>query len=145
MISVQDMQISIGARTLISEVNFRVQKGDKIGLVGRNGAGKTTMTKILAGEGQPTDGKVMRSGSFGYLPQDPRAGDPEQLAMTRILNARGLGDIVERLNQASIDRGSYDPKTIKRQCKNKQDFRKMLAVTTSFVPHSHDAQILAIP
>jgi len=44
------MQISIGARTLVSEVNFRVQKGDKIGLVGRNGAGKTTMTKILAGE-----------------------------------------------------------------------------------------------
>ena len=109
MISVQDMQISIGARTLMSEVNFRVQKGDKIGLVGRNGAGKTTMTKILAGEGQPTDGKVIRSGSIGYLPQDPRAGDPEQLAMTRILNARGLGDIVERLNQAGLDMASDDP------------------------------------
>ena len=51
MISVQDLEIRIGARTLMSGVNFRVQKGDKIGLVGRNGAGKTTMTKILAGEG----------------------------------------------------------------------------------------------
>jgi ATPase subunit of ABC transporter with duplicated ATPase domains len=92
----------------MSGVNFRVQKGDKIGLVGRNGAGKTTMTKIIAGEGQPTNGKVSYSGSIGYLPQDPRAGDPEQLAMTRILNARGLGDIIERLNQAGIDMASDD-------------------------------------
>jgi ATPase subunit of ABC transporter with duplicated ATPase domains len=103
------MEIRIGARTLMSGVNFRVQKGDKIGLVGRNGAGKTTMTKILSGEGQPTDGKVSHSGSIGYLPQDPRAGDPEQLAMTRILNARGLGDIIERLNQAGLDMGSDNP------------------------------------
>ena len=109
MISVQDMEIRIGARTLMSGVNFRVQKGDKIGLVGRNGAGKTTMTKILSGEGQPTNGKVSHSGSIGYLPQDPRAGDPEQLAMTRILNARGLGDIIERLNQAGLDMGSDNP------------------------------------
>jgi ATPase subunit of ABC transporter with duplicated ATPase domains len=92
----------------MSGVNFRVQKGDKIGLVGRNGAGKTTMTKILAGEGQPTGGKVRHSGSIGYLPQDPRAGDPEQLAMTRILNARGLGSIIERLNQAGLDMASDD-------------------------------------
>ncbi len=104
----QDLEIRIGARTLMSGVNFRVQKGDKIGLVGRNGAGKTTMTKILAGEGQPTDGKVSHSGSIGYLPQDPRAGDPEQLAMTRILNARGLGSIIERLNQAGLDMASDD-------------------------------------
>ncbi len=109
MISVQDMEIRIGARTLMSGVNFRVQKGDKIGLVGRNGAGKTTMTKVLAGEAQPTAGKVFNSGDIGYLPQDPRAENPEQLAITRILNARGLGDIVERLNQASEDMASENP------------------------------------
>ena len=94
----------------MSNVNFRVQKGDKIGLVGRNGAGKTTMTKILAGEGQPTGGKVITSGEIGYLPQDPRSGDPEELAMTRILNARGLGDILVRMAKASMDMASDDPK-----------------------------------
>ena len=106
----QDLEIRIGARTLMSNVNFRVQKGDKIGLVGRNGAGKTTMTKILAGEGQPTAGKVNTSGEIGYLPQDPRSGDPEELAMTRILNARGLGDIMVRMTKASMDMASDDPK-----------------------------------
>ena len=110
MISVQDLEIRIGARTLMSGVNFRVQKGDKIGLVGRNGAGKTTMTKILAGEGQPTAGRVSTSGEIGYLPQDPRSGNPEELAMTRILNARGLGDIMVRMTRASMDMASDDPK-----------------------------------
>ena len=103
MIAVTDLEISIGARTLMSGVNFRVQKGDKIGLVGRNGAGKTTLTKILAGEGQPSKGSVQIQGQIGYLPQDPRSGDPEELAKTRILNARGLGDILERMSKASED------------------------------------------
>ena len=103
MIAVTDLEISIGARTLMSGVNFRVQKGDKIGLVGRNGAGKTTLTKILSGEGQPTKGSVQIQGQIGYLPQDPRSGDPEELAKTRILNARGLGDILERMSKASED------------------------------------------
>lgn len=108
MISVRDLEITIGARTLMSEVTFRVAHGDKIGLVGRNGAGKTTLTKILAGDGAPTAGVVERHGEIGYLPQDPRSGDPEELARTRILNARGLGDIFERMNRATEDMGSVD-------------------------------------
>jgi deoxyadenosine/deoxycytidine kinase len=45
---VKDLEITIGARTLMSGVNFRVASGDKIGLVGRNGAGKTTLTTLLS-------------------------------------------------------------------------------------------------
>ena len=108
MISVRDLEIQIGARTLMSDVTFRVDKGDKVGLVGRNGAGKTTLTKILAGDGQPSAGKVEKSGEIGYLPQDPRSGDPEELARTRILNARGLGDLLEQMAKASEDMGSID-------------------------------------
>lgn len=108
MIGVRDLEIQIGARTLMSGVNFRVEKGDKVGLVGRNGAGKTTLTKILAGDGQPSQGFVDRIGEIGYLPQDPRSGEPEELARTRILNARGLGNIVERMHKASEDMGSID-------------------------------------
>ncbi len=46
MISVRDLEIRIGARVLMQDVNFRVDKGDKVGLVGRNGAGKTTLTRF---------------------------------------------------------------------------------------------------
>ena len=101
MLSVRDFEITIGARTLMSGVNFRVAPGDKIGLVGRNGAGKTTLTKILAGDGQPSSGKVERTGEIGYLPQDPRSGDPEELARDRILNARGLGDLLQQLSSTT--------------------------------------------
>ena len=109
MLNVKDLEIRIGARVLMHDVNFRVDKGDKVGLVGRNGAGKTTLTKILAGDGQPSAGTVESSGEIGYLPQDPRVGDPEESARDRILNARDLGVHLAAMNKASEDMGSVDP------------------------------------
>lgn len=106
MLNVKDLEITIGARTLMSQVNFRVAAGDKIGLVGRNGAGKTTLTKILAGDGLPTIGSVERTGEIGYLPQDPRSGNPEEIAKDRILNARGLGDLLNKLSLAAQEMAS---------------------------------------
>lgn len=108
MLAVQDLEIRVGARLLMSEVTFRVDTGDKIGLVGRNGAGKTTLTKTLAGEGQPSAGRIDRTGEIGYLPQDPRSGDPDDTARTRILDARGLGHVVQRMQQSTLDMASTD-------------------------------------
>ncbi|RNE66495.1 ABC-F family ATP-binding cassette domain-containing protein [Cryobacterium tepidiphilum] len=108
MLSVQDLEIRVGARVLMEGVNFRVSDGDKIGLVGRNGAGKTTLTKTLAGETLPTNGTIDRSGQIGYLPQDPRSGDPEMLARTRILDARGLGSIALGMQESSLAMASTD-------------------------------------
>ncbi|WP_432512340.1 ABC-F family ATP-binding cassette domain-containing protein [Kineococcus sp. SYSU DK001] len=110
MIVATDIELRAGARLLMEGVSFRVAAGDRIGLVGRNGAGKTTLTKVLAGEGQPAAGTVTRSGEIGYLPQDPRAGDPEMLARDRILAARGLDEVVAKLRKAEVDMASDDPK-----------------------------------
>ena len=92
----------------MEDVSFRVAAGDKVGLVGRNGAGKTTMTKVLAGEALPAAGRVDVVGEVGYLPQDPRSGDPDQIARDRILSARGLDDVVRRLRQSEVEMGSDD-------------------------------------
>ncbi|MDR6277425.1 ATPase subunit of ABC transporter with duplicated ATPase domains [Corynebacterium suicordis] len=91
----EDLEVRVGARTLLNAPGqlLRVQPGDRIGLVGRNGAGKTTTMRILAGEGEPYGGKVIRSGEFGYLPQDSKEGDIEQTARDRVLSARGLDQI----------------------------------------------------
>src|SRR3954470_13292518 len=109
MITTHQLEVRAGARLLMENVSFRVAAGDKVGLVGRNGAGKTTLTKILAGEAQPAAGTVQATGEVGYLPQDPRIGDPEVLARDRILSARGLDDVVRRLRKAETDMGSDDP------------------------------------
>ena len=114
VLAVHDLEIRVGARVLMSDVSFRVAAGDKIGLVGRNGAGKTTLTKVLAGDVLASEGKVTRSGEIGYLPQDPRIGDPEMLARTRILDARGLGTIQLGIATASHDMASDDPKIAER-------------------------------
>jgi ATPase subunit of ABC transporter with duplicated ATPase domains len=93
----------------MENVSFRVGPGDKVGLVGRNGAGKTTLTKVLAGDSQPAGGEVQRIGDIGYLPQDPRVGDPEQTVRDRILSARGLDEAVRRMRQAEIELASTEP------------------------------------
>ena len=109
MIAVQNLELRAGARLLMEEVTFRIDKGDKIGLVGRNGAGKTTMTKVLAGLTLPADGTVTRSGTIGYLPQDPKVDDMSQLARDRILSARGLDGVARKMRQAQDDMASEDP------------------------------------
>jgi len=108
MISTTGLEVRAGSALLLDQANLRVGKGDRIGLVGRNGAGKTTLTKILAGETMPASGTVSVSGTVGYLPQDPRSGDPEEIAKDRILSARGLHAVVRRMQEASLGMGTTD-------------------------------------
>jgi ATPase subunit of ABC transporter with duplicated ATPase domains len=97
MINATGLELRAGARLLLSEAMLRVQPGDRIGLVGRNGAGKTTMLKVLAGEGLPHAGAVERRGPVGYLPQDPRTGDLDVTARDRVLSARGLDRLLAEM------------------------------------------------
>jgi ATPase subunit of ABC transporter with duplicated ATPase domains len=99
VITAHAVELRVGARVLLEDATFRIAAGDRIGLVGRNGAGKTTLTKTLAGETQPTGGTITRSGDVGYLPQDPRTGNLDVVAMDRILSARGLDQIVRSMRE----------------------------------------------
>jgi ATPase subunit of ABC transporter with duplicated ATPase domains len=141
MITAQHLEVRAGARLLMQDVSFRVAPGDKVGLVGRNGAGKTTLTKILAGEGLPAGGKVHASGSVGYLPQDPRTGDPEVLARERILSARGLDDVVRRLRQAEAEMGSDDPSVRERAMRRYERADAELHAGGGYAAESEAAQI----
>jgi ATPase subunit of ABC transporter with duplicated ATPase domains len=100
MIVASEIELRAGARLLLEGASFQVGPGDRIGLVGRNGAGKTTLAKVLAGEGQPAAGTVRRSGAVGYLPQDPRTGDLDVMAIDRVLSARGLDTLRAELREA---------------------------------------------
>src|ERR1700749_697238 len=109
MIVASGIELRAGARLLLADASFQVAEGDRIGLVGRNGAGKTTLAKVLSGTAQPAAGTVRLSGSVGYLPQDPRTGDPETLALDRFLAARGLDEVVQGMRKAEAMMSDPDP------------------------------------
>ncbi|MBN9112520.1 MAG: ABC-F family ATP-binding cassette domain-containing protein [Pseudonocardia sp.] len=100
MITATDLELRAGSRILLSGADLRVQPGDRIGLVGRNGAGKTTSMRVLAGESEPYGGKVGANSPVGYLPQDPREGDLRVTAKDRVLSAKGLDELLRRMEKA---------------------------------------------
>ena len=77
MISINDLSVEFSAKSLFDHINYVINRRDKIALVGKNGAGKSTMLKIIAGLQQPTSGSVAipRDVTVGYLPQQMEISD----------------------------------------------------------------------
>jgi len=113
MITATGLELRAGARILLADAILRVQPGDRIGLVGRNGAGKTTALRVLAGESLPFAGQVERRGPVGYLPQDPRTGDLDMTARDRVLSARGLDTLLGEMQRLEPTLG-HDERAIRR-------------------------------
>ena len=90
MLQVQGLSVEVGGRLIVDGISFTVMPRDKVGLVGRNGAGKTSLFKVLGGEAESAGGKVLRKGGFGYLSQDPRIEGvlDTRMAVTHVLNWR---------------------------------------------------------
>ncbi len=83
MISVDGVTIRFGSFVLFDRITFQVNNGDRIGLVGRNGAGKTTILNLVAGRQEPDEGKVVRrsGATVGYLPQQMKHARGKNLFM----------------------------------------------------------------
>ncbi|MFD1930547.1 MULTISPECIES: ABC-F family ATP-binding cassette domain-containing protein [Nonomuraea] len=141
MIIASDIELRAGSRLLIENATFRVNPGDKIGLVGRNGAGKTTLTRVLAGEGLPAAGSVTSAGSVGYLPQDPRQGDLQVLARDRILSARGLDEVLRKLRDAELGMTSDDPRVRDKAVKRYGKLEDQMHVLGGYAAESEAASI----
>ena len=72
-LQVENLTKSFGADVLFTDITFGVAEGDKIGLIAKNGLGKTTLLRILAGDDTPDSGSVIYRNDLrvGYLPQSP--------------------------------------------------------------------------
>ena len=131
MINVQDFSLRIGARELVRDASFRVDKGMRIGLVGRNGAGKTTTMRLLAGEADrggaaEHTGTISTTGTIGYLAQDTHVGDQTVLARDRIVSVRGIDQIIARIRRAeqemSTTEGARQQRAMERYVRLDQEF-----------------------
>ncbi len=143
MIVASEIELRAGARLLLEGTSFQVSAGDRIGLVGRNGAGKTTLAKVLAGQVQPAAGSVRSSGTVGYLPQDPRTGNLDMLAIDRVLSARGLDQIRADLRAAEAEMAHPDSAAAAAAIRRYGRLEERLAVLGGYAAESQAASITA--
>ena len=113
MISIQGLKVEFGSQVLFENISYVINKRDKIALVGKNGAGKTTMLRIITGEQQPTSGTVARQSdiTIGYLPQQMRLKDHltvKQEAELAFEHLQQMDEAINRMNQELADRTDYD-------------------------------------
>ena len=113
MISINNLTVAYGGFTLLNEINFHISENDKIGLVGKNGAGKSTILKLICGLQSPTSGKVAVPGGvkIGYLPQimeHHRGRSVIDEAMTAFADMFALEDELERITVELSTREDYE-------------------------------------
>ncbi|HEX4864718.1 MAG TPA: ATP-binding cassette domain-containing protein, partial [Acidimicrobiales bacterium] len=104
MLEARHVQVEVGGRVTLEDASFMVRAGDKVGLVGRNGAGKTSLLKVLGGETPPATGSVTVQGRLGFLTQDPRAlrRVTDATGLNHVLSGRGLDEAAERLEKLRV-------------------------------------------
>lgn len=119
MISVEGLSVEFNATPLFRQVSYVINKKDRIALVGKNGAGKSTMLKILAGLQAPTQGVVAvpREVSIGYLPQVMQPADGRtvmQEAEQAFAHIAALQAEIERINNELASRTDYESDEYRR-------------------------------
>lgn len=113
MVSVDNLKVEFGVTPLFEDVSYVINKRDRIALVGKNGAGKSTMLKILAGMQSPTSGvvSVPHDVTIGYLPQVMILSDVHTVMEEAEMAFEHIFELqagIERMNKELADRTDYD-------------------------------------
>ena len=113
MISVEHLSVEFSAKPLFQDVSFVINDRDRIALVGKNGAGKSTMLKILCGQQQPTGGTVAipNDTTIGYLPQVMKLADDTTVAeeaRKAFVQTTRMKERIERMQQEMASRTDYE-------------------------------------
>ena len=104
----QNVTFEFGARVIVEDATWHIQPGERIGLIGYNGTGKSTLLKLLVGEYQPSKGTVerSRSTSIGYLHQDLLSFDTNdsilEVALGAFERVLQLEKEIERIEQQEL-------------------------------------------
>ncbi len=133
MISVNQVSVVFGGWYLLDGVSFLINKKDRIGLTGRNGAGKSTTLKMLAGQQAPTEGSITMASDvkIGYLPQTKVYTDGNtvrQEAEKAFADLFALKEEVERLNLELSAREDYESPAYMKLLERIHEKTELLAI-----------------
>lgn len=105
MISIEGLTVSFGGFTLLNDISYVINKKDRIALVGKNGAGKSTMLKILSGKQIPSSGQIVspKDVTIGYLPQHMQLSDGNTVMEEASLAFNRIQKMEEELNAVNIE------------------------------------------
>ena len=136
------LQLAFGTEVIYDDANFHLERDDKVGIVGVNGAGKTTFFKVLLGEQKLDDGEInFPFNRLGYLPQEIKIPeDADDITVwDYIYKARPIDELQEKLNQEYEKLAKYPNSTvITERINNIQD------LIDSYDPYKADMVILDI-
>ena len=136
MISVQNLSVEFSAKSLFDNVSYVINRRDRIALVGKNGAGKSTMLKIIAGLQKPTSGQVAvpQDTTIGYLPQQMKLSDTRTV-IEEVREAFSHIDLMtlklDRMNAELADRTDYESPDYQRLIDDIADLSERLAMEQS--------------
>ena len=139
MISINGLTVAYGGFTLLDDINFHISENDKIGLVGKNGAGKSTILKLICGLQTPTAGKVaVPSGiKIGYLPQIMEHHKGKSVideTMTAFADMYAREDELEKITEELASREDYESKEYQNLIIRLNEINDSLTYTQSESP-----------
>lgn len=113
MIQVTNMSVTFGTRDLFKNISLVINPKDRIGLVGKNGVGKSTLLKIMAGKQAPTSGNIVAASgeSIGYLPQEIHSSSTKSVyneALTAFEEVLSLEAEIAKLDEELATREDYE-------------------------------------
>ena len=147
MISISDLTVSYGSWTLLDHISFHISESDKIGLVGKNGAGKSTVMKLICGEQNPTSGTIDKPAhiNIGYLPQimeHNRGRSVLEEAMTVFDVFKGMEKEIDDITVQLSERTDYESAEYAELISRLNDLNDHLALSHSEPPEVQATRIL---
>ena len=139
MISLDDVTVAYGGFVLLDRINFHISETDKIGLVGKNGAGKSTIMKMICGLQSPTSGQIDKPAhiSVGYLPQimeHHRGRTVLEEALTAFDKENELEEEISRVTEELAHREDYESQDYLDLAERLAELNEHLAATHSEPP-----------
>lgn len=137
MVGINELTVNFGERYLFNKISFIINKSDRIGLVGKNGAGKSSLLKIIAGESESDGGNISMPSGFrvGYLPQDMDFAYGKTVmeeAKSVFKEVNGINEKIEKINEQLAIRTDYESDSYSEMLNELSDLNERIGLLGGF-------------